>query len=72
MGIEDKAGSIETGKSADLIVLDRNLFEVEPKGNIHNTQVQITVLEGEITWDRNGEFDASTHTATWRRELPNF
>lgn len=72
MGIEDKAGSIETGKSADLIVLDRNLFEVEPKGNIHNTQVQITVLEGEVTWDRNGEFDASSHAATWRRELPNF
>lgn len=72
MGIEDKAGSIETGKSADLIVLDRNLFEVAPKGNIHNTQVQLTVLEGEITWDRNGEFDGSPHAATWRRELPDF
>ena len=32
----------------------------------------ITVLEGEVTWDRNGEFDGSTHAATWRRELPNF
>src|SRR5690606_11739266 len=41
MGIEDKAGSIEVGKSADLIVLDRNLFEVEPRGNIHDTQVQL-------------------------------
>ncbi|NWL76923.1 amidohydrolase [Pseudomonas taiwanensis] len=72
MGIEDKAGSIEVGKSADLIVLDRNLFEVEPKGNIHNTQVQLTLLEGEVTWDRHGEFDDTSHVATWRFELPNF
>ncbi|WP_044874535.1 amidohydrolase [Pseudomonas sp. LFM046] len=71
MGIEDKAGSIEVGKSADLIVLDRNLFEVAPKGNIHNTQVQLTLLEGEVTWDRHGEFDDTTYAATWRGELPD-
>ncbi|BAN48175.1 amidohydrolase [Metapseudomonas resinovorans] len=72
MGIEDKAGSIEVGKSADLIVLDRNLFEVEPKGNIHNAQVQLTLLEGEVTWDRHGEFAGTAHAATWQGELPNF
>ncbi|WP_375738582.1 amidohydrolase [Pseudomonas boanensis] len=72
MGIEDKAGSIEVGKSADLIVLDRNLFEVEAKGNIHNTQVQLTLLQGEVTWDRQGEFDDTEHAAIWRGELPNF
>ncbi|WAG76676.1 amidohydrolase [Metapseudomonas furukawaii] len=72
MGIDDRAGSIQVGKSADLIVLDRNLFEVSPKGNIHNTQVQLTLLEGEVTWDRHGEFDDSRHAATWRGELPNF
>ncbi len=71
MGIEDKAGSIEVGKSADLIVLDRNLFEVAPKGNIHGTQVQLTLLEGEVTWDRNGEFDDTTYAATWRFDLPD-
>lgn len=71
MGIEDKAGSIEVGKSADLIVLDRNLFEVAPKGNIHSTQVQLTLLEGEVTWDRHGEFDDTGYAATWRGELPN-
>ena len=72
MGIEDKAGSIEVGKSADLIVLDRNLFEVAPKGNIHDTQVQLTLLEGEVTWDRHGEFDGTEHAAIWQGELPNF
>ncbi|MCY1392163.1 Amidohydrolase family protein [compost metagenome] len=72
MGIEDKAGSIEVGKSADLIVLDRNLFEVEPRGNIHDTQVQLTLLEGEVTWDRHGEFDGTEHAAVWQGELPNF
>jgi predicted amidohydrolase YtcJ len=71
MGIEDKAGSIEVGKSADLIVLDRNLFEVAPKGNIHNAQVQLTLLEGEVTWDRHGEFDDTGYAATWRGELPD-
>ena len=28
MSLEDKQGSIEVGKRADLVVLDRNLFEI--------------------------------------------
>lgn len=72
MGIEAQAGSIEVGKSADLIVLDRNLFEVQAKGNIHSTQVQLTLLEGELTWDRLGEFDGTDYAAIWQGELPNF
>ncbi len=39
------AGSIEVGKSADLIVLDRNLFEI-PAGDIAATRVLLTILEG--------------------------
>ena len=49
MGLEEKAGSIEVGKSADMIILDRNLFEVEAQGNIHNGIVEMTILEGQIT-----------------------
>ncbi|MOA46800.1 hypothetical protein D3C78_1693570 [compost metagenome] len=52
-------------------MLDRNLFEVTPKGNIHGTQVQLTLLEGEVTWDRYGELDGTSYAATWRGELPN-
>lgn len=42
---EKETGSIEIGKLADLIVLDRNLFEI-PVHEIHNTKVLLTLLEG--------------------------
>ncbi|MCL4705362.1 amidohydrolase [bacterium] len=42
---ENETGSIEVGKAADLIVLDRNLFEI-PVHDIHNTKVLLTLLEG--------------------------
>ncbi len=45
MNQEDKTGSIEVGKFADFIVLDRNLFET-PVEQIGQTQVLLTVLEG--------------------------
>ena len=53
-------------------MLDRNLFDIAAKGNIHNTQVQLTLLEGEVTWDRLGEFDGTDYAAIWQGELPNF
>jgi predicted amidohydrolase YtcJ len=40
-----ETGSIEVGKLADLVVLDRNLFAVEP-GEIHTVRVVRTLLEG--------------------------
>lgn len=44
---QDATGSIEVGKSADLIVLDRNLFEIPPD-EIGDTVVLTTVLEGRL------------------------
>jgi predicted amidohydrolase YtcJ len=44
--MERQTGSIEVGKWADLIVLDRNLFEIEPS-EILETRVLLTLLEGE-------------------------
>lgn len=72
MGMDERAGSIEVGKSADLIVLDRNLFDQPARGNIHNTQVQLTLLEGELVWDAHGEFDGTARQAVWQREIPDF
>lgn len=47
LGREERStGSLEVGKSADLIVLDRNLFEV-PAARIHEAKVLLTLLEGE-------------------------
>jgi hypothetical protein len=47
LGWEARRGSIETGKIADLIVLDRNLFEV-PTDEIGPTRVLLTLLEGQV------------------------
>ena len=42
----DRTGSIEVGKSADFIVLDRNIFQV-PVEDISETKVVLTVVSGE-------------------------
>lgn len=44
---ENIKGSIELGKLADIIVLDRNLMEQDHEG-IRNTKVIMTMLDGEI------------------------
>lgn len=72
MGIEDRAGSIEVGKSADFIVLDRNLFDLQAQGNIHNTQVELTFMQGRLVWDRLDQFANTALEARWRKETPNF
>ncbi len=43
---EDETGSIEVGKLADLIVIDKNLFELEPE-DISETKVLLTLFAGE-------------------------
>jgi hypothetical protein len=55
MYLEDHTGSIEAGKSADFIVLDRNLFEILPEA-IGDTQVLRTVVRGETVYEA-GEFE---------------
>jgi len=42
---EQDTGSIEVGKYADLIVVDQNLFEIEPR-EVSETKVLLTLLEG--------------------------
>ncbi len=44
---EDSTGSIEVGKYADLIVLDQNLFEIDPV-DISETSVLMTMIEGKV------------------------
>ena len=43
-------GSLEVGKSADFIVLDRNLLEV-PVSEVGDTKVLRTYFEGELVYD---------------------
>jgi predicted amidohydrolase YtcJ len=47
--LERETGSIEVGKLADLIVLDRNLFEL-PAVRIHEARVLRTFLEGRTVY----------------------
>jgi predicted amidohydrolase YtcJ len=44
--LDDVTGSIEVGKYADLVVLDRDLF-AGPKDEIYAARVELTVVEGE-------------------------
>ncbi len=48
---EAERGSIEVGKRADLVVLEKNLFEVDPL-DIHRVRVDLTVFGGRIVYDR--------------------
>ncbi len=51
MGMESVTGSLAVGKSADLIVLDRNLFEIAPS-DIADTKVLTTMFEGRAVYER--------------------
>jgi predicted amidohydrolase YtcJ len=50
--MEDQIGSIEVGKKADLVVLDQDIFTVDPY-SIHETGVVMTVMDGQVVFERN-------------------
>ena len=47
-GRDDELGTLEAGKLADVIVLDRNIFE-RPEEEIKDAKVVLTMVDGEIT-----------------------
>lgn len=51
MGLGKLTGSVTKGKSADLIVLDRNLFQTPPD-KLHETQVMRTYFQGKAVFSR--------------------
>jgi len=50
-GKEDEKGSIEAGKLADFVVLDRDIFAVDPS-EIVETRVLMTIVGGEVVYER--------------------
>ena len=49
--LDDRTGSIEIGKLADLVVLNTNLFEIDPSA-ISDAKVQTTLFGGEVVYQR--------------------
>jgi predicted amidohydrolase YtcJ len=54
LGHDARVGSIEPGKAADLVVVDRNLVELAQNGRadeIGETQVQLTIFDGKVVYE---------------------
>lgn len=51
LGLDEMTGSIDVGKSADVIVLDRNLFKI-PVDEIGDTRVDMTFFTGQPVYTR--------------------
>lgn len=52
-GLEDQLGSLEVGKRADLIVLDRDPLEIPP-GELLDLAVRATMIDGVWVWQAPG------------------
>lgn len=53
--MEDQIGSLEVGKQADLVILDKDIFAV-PAHEIHQIRIETTMLAGEVIF---GEIPAN-------------
>jgi len=49
---EDSQGTLEPGKLADLVVLDRDLFEIPPE-QLAEAEVVLTMVGGRIMYERS-------------------
>ena len=48
--MEDKVGTLETGKYADLVVLDRDYLEI-PVDEVRHIQPVLTMVGGEVVYE---------------------
>ncbi len=56
LGMEDDGGTLDVGKLADFVVLDRNPLEIDPT-KIRHVRVVATVMGGRITYSDTPEYD---------------
>ena len=54
---DDRTGSLTLGKSADLVVVDRDVFKI-PETEIAKTQVLLTLFAGEVVHGDLGKLSA--------------
>ena len=50
-GRDHELGSLEEGKLADVVVMDRNLFEI-PADDIKDTKILLTVMDGNVVYEQ--------------------
>ncbi len=70
VGKEEIQGTLEPGKSADFIVLDRNLFKI-PTSEIGATRVEMTVFEGDIVYRSEATTTDDLQPAAARTAAPS-
>ena len=49
LDLEKQIGSLEVGKLADIVVLEKDLYKIPP-GDISTTKVELTVMNGKVTY----------------------
>lgn len=54
MSMANEIGSLEVGKKADLVVLDENLFDIDPN-DISEVDILYTMMGGKLTYDSTAE-----------------
>jgi hypothetical protein len=50
-GVGEQLGSITAGKRADMVVIDRNIYDIDPMDIIH-ASVDMTIFDGRIVYQR--------------------
>ena len=61
--LENRTGSLEVGKDADIAVWDKNPYQV-PARELRNLRCRITIMNGEVVYDaddENKQRDGDTH-----------
>lgn len=66
-GTEDQKGSLEAGKLADVVVLDRSPFEV-PADSLKNLKVLYTVIDGDVVFEAS---PSEAHEAVYWANKPS-
>lgn len=51
IGRENELGTLQSGKFADIVVIDRNLFEAAPE-EIRSAKVDLTIMDGKVIFER--------------------
>lgn len=54
LGMDDRIGSLEIGKLADMTVIDGDLFS-EPAESVAKLPLWMTIIDGEVKWQADGK-----------------